>query len=143
MKLYELSFLVTPEIKEDSAKQISQNLISSLQEKGITLDNLENIRFINLAYKIGKKSQAYFLSFSFFANPNNIADLEKELKNNKDILRYLIVFKKKQRTSARFIRREIRRPAAKRKTIGVKTSIEQIEEKLDEILEKGIEEEIK
>jgi ribosomal protein S6 len=143
MKLYELSFLVTPEIKEDSAKQISQDLISSLQEKGITLDNLENIRFINLAYKIGKKSQAYFLSFSFFANPNNIADLEKELKNNKDILRYLIVFKKKQRTSARFIRREIRRPAAKRKTIGVKTSIEQIEEKLDEILEKGIEEEIK
>jgi ribosomal protein S6 len=143
MKLYELSFLITPDIKEETAKQITQDLISSLQEKGGALDNLGNIRFINLAYEIGKKSQAYFSSFSFFASPENIADLEKRLKNNREILRFLIVSKKKQRLSARFIRREIKKPIAKRKFSGVKTSIEQIEEKLDEILEKGIDEEIK
>jgi len=141
MKLYELSFLATPEIKEEEANQISQEIISFLQEKGGALDNLDTIRLISLAYEIEKKLQAYFSSFSFYLKSESLAELEKSLKNNKNIIRYLLIIKEKPKPTKRLIKKERRQ--LKSKTDKVKSNIEQIEEKLDEILEKGIEEEIK
>lgn len=141
MKLYELSFLVVPEIKEEDANQINQKIISLIQEKGGALDNLDTTKLINLAYEIEKKLQAYFSSFSFYLQAKNIAELEKNIKDNKNIIRYLLIIREKPRPTKRLIKKEKRQ--LKSRVYKTKSNIEQIEEKLYEILEKGIEEEIK
>jgi small subunit ribosomal protein S6 len=130
MKLYELSLIINPELKEEEANRISQEIISLIQEKGGILDNLREIKLINLAYPIQKKERGFFSSFSFYFKPEETNLLDKELKNNKNILRYLLVKKEPSRLkkTARVEKKESKK----------KVDFKKIEEKLDEIIEKEI-----
>jgi len=130
MKLYELSLIINPELKEEEVNEISQKIISFIQEKGGILDNLREIKLINLAYPIQKKEQGFFSSFTFYFKPEESNSLDKELKKNKNILRYLLVKKKPV-----MLRKSVR---SEKKGTKKKVDLKQIDKKLEEILEKEV-----
>lgn len=81
----------------------------------------------NLAYPIAHQDKAYFAHFEFESEPANIASLDKMVKLNEDIIRYLLT------------RVELRKKVIKPKKVMAKAA-EKVEAKDDK--EAQIEEEL-
>lgn len=128
MKLYELTYLVSPELSEPEAKNLQQKINSSIQNKEGILDSLGDIAKINLSYPVKKQSQAYLTTLGFYLKPESLNNLEKEVKSEKNILRFILFAKKKPR-----ITKKIRRKPSVRKP-EKKVELRDIEKKLEEIL---------
>lgn len=47
----------------------------------------------NLAYKIAKQDKAFYAYFEFNSDPSKISSLDKQVKLNEDIIRYLLLRK--------------------------------------------------
>jgi len=80
MKNYELTYLISSELSEEKAKQLSGEITSLIQEKeGVLVE--EKLPFKKkLAYAVKKQSQAYLTVANFQMLPEKLIDLEKELK---------------------------------------------------------------
>jgi ribosomal protein S6 len=76
------------------------------------------------AYPIKKEEEVFLVSLDFNFSPEKIKDLEKKLKEENKILRYLILVKEKKE-----------KPAEKETLKKKKVELKEIEKKLKEILE--------
>lgn len=133
MKYYELTYLITPDLSEDEARAFQAKVNSFIADEGM-LEEGNVILRKKLAYEINKKNDAYMAVATFNADPEKIASLEKRLKEEKDILRYLLIIKEKQQTLR--IRPHMARAKAENKeTAEKKVELKEIDKKLDEILD--------
>lgn len=134
MKNYELTYLISSELQEEEAKQLQGKIISFMQEdEGILVK--ENWPFRKkLAYPVKKQSQAYLAVLEFQLEPEKLANLEKKLKLENQILRYLMLFKPPvKKTEITSLTRKsivITEKLEKEK----KVELKEIEKKLEEIL---------
>lgn len=123
MKSYQLSYLISLENSEDKIKQIQDKIISLVQEAGGSL---------NKAGETIRKNKGYLVSLYFYLSPEKITNLEKSLKAENKIFRYLILTKKLVKKAASF-------PSLRRQEIPktkTKVELKEIEKKLTEILDK-------
>ncbi|MDP3996052.1 MAG: 30S ribosomal protein S6 [bacterium] len=132
MKTYELTYLISSELTEEQAKEL-QNKVSALiqGEEGLLIGG-SLISKKRLAYAIKKQSQAYLVTTIFQLLPEKLANLEKALKTDGQILRYIILIKrpvKEVKKSRMFIEPKIEKPKKEKKV-----ELEAIEKKLEEIL---------
>jgi len=129
-KSYEISYLIKDEA---SAKEVSRVL---RQHEAEILEEVSP-KSIALTYKIKKEPAALFGYTIFKAGPENIPELDKNLKTNPSILRFLIVtppFSKQETSSS--LRRS--RPIPERTGESKPTlplSNEALEKKIEEILQ--------
>lgn len=126
--LYELTYLISPEIKEEELKNLSQKINSLVLKTGKIVKS-ESPKKINLAYPIQKKEEAFLVTFEFLSEPQKIEDLKKEFEKEKKVLRFLLVKKKgiEKIKKPKEIKKEKPRPEKK-------VELKEIEEKLDKIL---------
>jgi ribosomal protein S6 len=137
MKYYELAYLISPLLTEEEARTFHSGISSFIQkEEGLL--GTENILIRRLlAYPINKQTQAYFAALSFQISQEKIANLDKKLKSEKQILRYLIIITKKPRLISKpegvipISRKEDKIAPKKEK----KVELQEIEKKLEEILD--------
>ncbi len=130
MRYYELAYLISPDLSEEDAKKLHQELISLIQEKGGLLDLLKDPEKINLSYPIQKREQAYLASIVFYLKPEEIQNFDKKLKSNSEILRFLLFIRKKPKTP------ETKKEKPKVKQPQKKAELKDIDKKLEEILGK-------
>jgi len=123
MKYYQLAYLLSPELKKEEIDKIQKQIISFL-EKDCILDKVEEPLKRTLFYPIKKKTEAFLGSIYFYLNPENIKSLEKQLKKESNILRYLIVTEKPPKKIK--IEKKVKKPE--------KVELEDIEKKIEEIL---------
>lgn len=132
MKTYELTYLISSELTEEEAEKIQKNINTLIQEEeGILLE--EKLPFRKkLAYSVKKQSQAFLATIIFQLLPEKLASLEKKIKVESQILRYLILVKKitKEAKSPRFFKR----PQVLRVEKEKKVDLKEVEKKLEEIL---------
>jgi len=91
MKKYEITFVVSENLTEDKAKEISKNIGHLIESRGgkVELDLFWGKK--KLAYKIAKNTFGYYFVVVFFVEPNEIQEMNKEIRMNEKILRHLIV----------------------------------------------------
>jgi len=131
--LYELTYLISPDLNEAELKDFSQK-IDSLISKSAKLIKSETPRKINLAYPIQKKEEAFLKNCEFNEEPGKIEEFKKELNKEKNILRFLLI--KKTTTLPRPNKeKEIKtvRKITKRKP-KKKAGLKEIGEKLKELI---------
>jgi ribosomal protein S6 len=128
MKLYEIAFLIDPKISEKEAEEVQQKIENMIQDIGGIFWFREKIVKKNLAYPIKKQFEAYLASVQFFLKPQKIKEVEKKLKKESQILRYLIVTRQMKKGEVQ------KATGAERKE--EKVELEKLEKKLEEILEK-------
>jgi len=87
MKLYELSLLLSPDLKEEGVEKEKAKI-----EK-LTKASFENPKKIKLAYPIKKREEAFLLSGEF--ETENISEIKKELEKE-PILRFLLIKKERK-----------------------------------------------
>ena len=136
MKYYELTYLINPDLSEEESKTFQAKINSLIADQGVLVEGNVILRK-KLAYPVQKKDQSYMAVATFNALPEKIAELEKNLKDQKEILRYLLIIKEKQKNL------KVRPHMAKRKSLAEtkeptnqekKVELKEIEKKLDEIL---------
>lgn len=130
MTLYELTFLISPELKESELKDFSQKIDSLISKEG-KITKSEEPKKINLAYPIQKKNEAFLAISEFSAEADKIESLKKKLGGEKEILRFLLI--KKKRVEKKL------KPAPAIVSAGKpipekKVELKEIEEKLEKIL---------
>jgi small subunit ribosomal protein S6 len=130
MKQYELTYLITPDITEEQAKDFQNKVITSLQEEGGILTEAGVIFKKKLAYPIKKNLQAYLAVLTFQLDAGKLANLEKNLKAESQILRYIILTKTPVKEKLVRIKKA---PPPKEK----KVELKEIEKKLEEILDES------
>lgn len=133
MRHYDLSCLISPELDEQKAKNLSQEIITLIKENGALLDETKEMSKIALAYPIEKKREAYFYFITFFLEPIKIKNLRDKISKTKNILR-LLVFSDKKRVEKEKPRIKPQKPVIGDKEPKVK--LQELDKKLDEILNK-------
>ena len=137
MKHYELACLISPNLSEQELNSFSEKINSLVQEQGAVLDKILSEKKIVLGSPIKKNTSAFFKIITFNINPEKLIDLEKKLKDNKEILRYSILnIKEPSKIFRQPVKPEklISEPT-KTKDSKQKVELKDIDKKLKEILE--------
>ncbi len=135
---YELSFWLKPQLEEEEVLQKISQIQRIIQEEGGYNVEASLPKLKLLAYPIKKETSGYFIYIQFEISPEKLLAVEKKLKQEQDILRYLIVKREKRKTS---LFSPVRKKK-ERKTISTRTEpekitavdLQELDKKLDEIL---------
>jgi small subunit ribosomal protein S6 len=90
-KLYELAYLASPDLDEAGIAEIKNTVDTSIVKLGGSIREQLEVSKKKLAYPIKKFSSAHFVSELINLSPNGKKELEKEMKFNHSILRYIFI----------------------------------------------------
>ena len=134
--MYELILLVSPLVEK-----IDSEILAKIRDLILGLDGNIKKEFTwekrKLAFPIKKQLFGSYIIFEFALSGEKIEELQKQLKSNPDILRYLIINKegvKEERPRLRAMKPKIIAPLPPSETKGEKVKIEELDKKLEEIL---------
>ena len=165
MKNYELTYLISPDFSEEESKKFSEKINRFIQEEAGILEKSLSPFKKKLGYPIKKKGEGYLVTSNFSfqptadqsrptagqpkvekaGNPEKLENLEKKLKSENQILRYIILIKKTTKESEPRAKRraweaeiphkitESNEPSAHRPKAG-KVELKEIDKKIEEIL---------
>jgi len=144
MKNYELTFLISSSLSEDAIKDFIKEINSLIQEEGGILKELKETAKRILSYVDKKQTTSYMVVLNFQSDPEKIKDIERKLKEKRQILRYMLSVKKSG-AETETPKRRSRKPSAEKgeiselrseeeKTEEKKVELKDIEKKLEEIL---------
>lgn len=127
--MYELTYIINPHLSEEQAAEPKEKIREIIGKQGEIKNEKKEIKR-KFAYPIKKFNYGYYAIVDFELPPAELKSLEKYLKSELTILRYLIIEKPKEAdsalTTAPIIKKE-------RKSNG-KIKIEELDKKLEEIL---------
>lgn len=87
MNKYALTVVVKSELEEKARKELLSSVTKKMGES--VKEELWGIR--DLAYPIQKLTKGYYAHYFFENSPETIAPLDRALKMEEDIIRYLLV----------------------------------------------------
>ena len=96
-----MAYLLSPNISEEEVLGYDQKITSFISQLDGEIIEAKPSKKIKLAYQIKKNSHAYFGLVNFLAFPEKIGEIEKKLKFEEKLLRYLIVFLDKKAEAAK------------------------------------------
>ncbi len=97
MNLYEITYLITPELTEEEAIAFNEKIAEKIKGFGATLHKAENPKKRFLAYKINNQfEEAYLACIDLEVSIEKIRQIESKLKEEKEIIRHLLVSKKEE-----------------------------------------------
>ncbi len=133
MKLYQLTYLISPDISEEELKETCQKVETLIQENGGSLERVENPAKKRLGYLIKNKGSAFLSSLNFYLESQKLELVKQKLSSAENILRFMLVSKS-----------SLKAPVKPRKIFPVtkkwipkkekKVDLKEIEKKLGEIL---------
>lgn len=134
--MYELIFITDPLTEKIDAESMAKvrNFITGLGGY-VKKENVWEKR--KLAYSIKKHLSGFYVVFEFEMEAERIDELQKRLKLDEDILRFLIINKegiKGERPRVRPLKPKAAAPTRPLEAKGEKVKIEELDKKLEEIL---------
>ena len=91
MNSYYLTLVLKPDLEEKERKALLDSMVKKLvgEDGKVTKEDLWGSK--DLAYPIKRQTKGFFAHFEISAEPKNAKGLDKSLKVEEDILRYLII----------------------------------------------------
>jgi small subunit ribosomal protein S6 len=100
LKNYEMIFIVHPNVPEEETPAVTDKVTSIINQHKGEVISLKKWGKKKLAHKIKKCTRGYFFLLHFLATPAVLAELERTLRYNENILRYQTVRAKKEEIEA-------------------------------------------
>ena len=91
MALYECVYIARQELTVAQTEQLSKDFIKIISSNGGEIKNQEYWGLRNLAYKIRKNRKGHYSMFHIDSSSSAIIELERNMRLNEDILRYLTI----------------------------------------------------
>ena len=91
MALYEHVFLARQDVTPQQVEGFVDQFKAVIEQNGGQIDKTEMWGVKSLAYRIKKNRKAHFTMFNLNAPPAAVAEMERQMRINEDILRFLTV----------------------------------------------------
>jgi len=102
MNCYETLFVVKPTLTEEEIKSQIERVKAVLEKEGAELLATDDMGMRKLAYPVEKNSRGYYSVLYFKASGQTIAELERNLKINEEVIKFLTIRYTKTREMAQF-----------------------------------------
>ncbi|MEZ5425927.1 MAG: 30S ribosomal protein S6 [Pyrinomonadaceae bacterium] len=99
-RVYEVMYIAGPETADDTITQLNEAIANLVAENGGEVVKTDVMGVRKLAYPIKKKSEGYYVLFEIEGSGQEIAELERRMRVNDLILRYLTVRVDEERKTA-------------------------------------------
>ncbi|MFC1612490.1 30S ribosomal protein S6 [Patescibacteria group bacterium] len=145
--MYELLYIVPAIYTEDELKKIIEKIEALLKGEGVEILKSKNLGKLKFAYPIKKHSFGYYILLNLSAPKETLKKLDRVLQLESDILRFMLTRKIKETKEVKITEFQEIDPGAKTqpprkkeppRTGKEKIKLEDIEKKLDTLLEKEI-----
>lgn len=131
--MYELTYIINPDLSEQEVVTQTDKVAGFINELDGEIKKESPIQKRKLSYPIKKEKEGYFISLDFQLSSDKLEKLNHQLKQEKDILRYLIISKKIQKIRPMRVKKfKERIKVAERPKEKVK--LEELDKKLEELL---------
>lgn len=94
MNKYESVIIIDPNCTEEAIKALESKFTGLINNNG-KVENVENMGKKRLAYDIKKNSEGIYMLINFEAQPDLIAELERNYRITDEVLKFITVKKEK------------------------------------------------
>jgi len=101
MTQYEAIYIIDAAMEDAARSELIARFNELIAANGGTLDKIDEWGKRRLAYTIDYKNEGYYVLLHFSSGPDLPRELERNLQNNENILRYLIVKLEQKRSSVK------------------------------------------
>lgn len=91
MNNYYLTLVLKADLEEKDRKALLDSTVKRLTEDEGKVEKEDLWGSKDLAYPIKRQNKGFYAHFEFESEPQTIFSLDKQLKVNEDVLRYLLV----------------------------------------------------
>lgn len=123
-RVYELMYIASPETSDDEIGKLNESIESIIVKGGGSVTKTEVIGRKALAYPIRKKNEGFYTLFEIEGSGQEIAELERRLRVNDTVMRFITVRVDEDRKAADKVRTKREKRSA-RKDSGAVAPIEQ------------------
>lgn len=113
-RTYEVMYIVDPETADEKIAKLNDAVGKLIKKEGGTVVKVDDIGRKKLAYPIEKKEEGYYVLFEIEGSGQEIAELERRMRVNDMIMRYLTVRVDEDRKAADRKREKREKRAEKR-----------------------------
>lgn len=107
-------YIVNPETASDRIEKLNDAVGKLIEKEGGSVVKVDNIGLKDLAYPIEKKQQGHYVLFEIEGTGQEIAELERRMRVNDMIMRYITVRVDEDRKKADAVKAKKEARAAKR-----------------------------
>ena len=93
-------FIAAPETADEDIAKLNESITKLIETEGGSVVKLEDMGRRRLAYPINKKTDGYYVLFEIEGSGQEIAELERRMRVNDTIIRYLTVRVDEERKTA-------------------------------------------
>jgi small subunit ribosomal protein S6 len=90
-RTYEVMYIVDPETADEKITKLNDAVEKLIAKEGGNVVKVEDIGRKRLAYPIQKKTEGYYVLFEIEGSGQEIAELERRMRVNDMIIRYMTV----------------------------------------------------
>ncbi|MBX3283119.1 MAG: 30S ribosomal protein S6 [Acidobacteria bacterium] len=113
-RTYEVMYIVNPETASDRIEKLNAAVGQLIEKEGGSVVKVDDIGLKDLAYPIEKKKQGHYVLFEIEGTGQEIAELERRMRVNDMIMRYITVRVDEDRKKADAIKAKKEARAARR-----------------------------
>ena len=117
-RIYEIVLIVETETPDDEYARLRENLQQIVTDQGGTVTKSEDMGRRTLAYPIGRKTDGNYLLLEVEGTGREIAELERRMRVNDRVIRYITVRVDEDRRRAEKFKAKRARKASKRPSGG-------------------------
>lgn len=113
-RVYEVLFIVDPEAGDEGLTRLTETLTNIVTEQGGNVTKNETLGRRHLAYRVDNKQEGVYVLFEIEGSGREIAELERRMRVNDQVMRYLTVRVDEERRRAEKLKTRRARKASKR-----------------------------
>ena len=113
-RTYEVMYIVDPETDGERVEKLNEAVGKLIEKEGGEIVRMDNIGLRELAYPIQKKTEGHYVLFEINGSGQEIAELERRMRVNDMIIRFVTVRVDEERKTAEKLRTKRETRAAKR-----------------------------
>jgi small subunit ribosomal protein S6 len=117
-RTYEVMFIVDTKTSEEDITRLNENLLQVITDQGGTVTKHEDMGRRQLAYPIGRQTEGHYVLFEVDGSGREIAELERRMRVNDQVIRYITVRVDEDRQRAEKFKAKRARKASKRPSSG-------------------------
>lgn len=93
MNQYEVLYVITPELDDEANQSVQDKFAKIITDNGGEIEKTDVWGKRRLAYAIDYKTEGFYVLVNFSANPELPRELERNLRNDERVMRYMVTRK--------------------------------------------------
>ncbi|MBR0426203.1 MAG: 30S ribosomal protein S6 [Clostridia bacterium] len=93
MNQYEVLYVITPELDDEANQSVQEKFAKVITDNGGEIEKTDVWGKRRLAYAIDYKTEGFYVLVNFSANPELPRELERNLRNDERVMRYMVTRK--------------------------------------------------